>query len=175
MEEKEFNEPGFVVNESGSGVFKLQRQLPPGSKLKFSDAFKVLGKQSGQDGKDFVKWLRETTFPGPDWGFYSAEGKPFFSDSKKSSNKDVAPQAPEVVEDQAPGAGKTIRGKDKKGAKKGVEITPTLILETPYEQAEAIIDSCRDKNVLRKALTLSQYLANKGEHTRRLMRRLEQV
>jgi hypothetical protein len=173
MVDKEFKVRGFVKNEGDSAYFKLQRQLPPQAKLSFSAAFLATGTKSGQEGEAFVKWLRENIFPGPEWGFYREEGIPFFSDTSAKS-RDVAPEAPPVSDTEGAGAGKVMSRK-KSSADRKVDITPSSIIDAEYSKAKELIETCRSKDVLKKALTLSQHFANKGEHMRHLMRRLEQV
>lgn len=173
MENNEFKVKGYVKNEGTSAYFKLQRQLPPGTKLQFSDAFLSAGKKSGKDGEDFVKWMRENVFPGPEWGFYREGDVPFFSDTSKKS-QDVAPEAPVASEAEGLGAGKVLNRQRKNQGKKS-EISPSTIIEAEFSQAKDLIDNCRSRDVLKKALTLSQHFSSKAEHMRHLMRRLEQV
>lgn len=174
MEKKEFKVPGFVKNESKEAFFKLQRSLPPGGKIKFSDAFLTIGSKSGLEGKEFIKWLRENVFPGTDWGFYSADDVPFFSETGKK-NQDVAPSVPPVSLEAGNGAGKVARRARPKGETKGVEITASKIIESEFPTAKTLIERCKSRAVLKKALSLSQTFANKDEHMRHLMKRLEQV
>lgn len=174
MENKEFEVPGFVKNESNEAFFKLQRALPPGGKIKFSDAFLTVGSKSGLEGKEFIKWLRENVFPGTNWGFYSEEDVPFFSDTVKK-DQDVAPSAPPVSLEAGRGAGRIERRVRSKGETKGVEITASKIIESEFPTAKTLIEKCKSRAVLKKALNLSQTFANKDEHMRHLMKRLEQV
>lgn len=174
MANKELEVPGFVKNESNEAFFKLQRSLPPGGKIKFSDAFLTIGSKSGLEGKEFVKWLRENVFPGPAWGFYSADDVPFFSEDSKK-NQDVAPAAPPVSLEAGKGAGRVERRVRSKGETKGVEITASKIIESEFPVAKTMIEKCKSRAVLKKALNLSQTFANKDEHMRHLIKRLEQV
>lgn len=175
MENKVLDVPGFVKNESNEAFFKLQRSLPPGGKIKFSDAFLTVGKKSGFEGKDFVRWLRENVFPGADWGFYSDDNVPFFSETGKK-NPDVAPTTPPVSLEAGKGAGRVERRVRSKGeTKKGLEITASSIVEAEFPTAKTLIEKCKNRAVLKKALNLSQTFANKDEHMRHLMKRLEQV
>lgn len=173
MADQEFKVRGYVKNEGAVAFFKLQRQLPPAARLSFSDAFLAVGKKSGKDGNEFIKWLRENIFPGPDWGFYKDENTPFFSDETKQT-QDVAPEAPPVSEEAGLGAGKVL-SRQKQNTGKKSDITPSNIIDAEYSHAKDLIDNCRNRDVLKKALTLSQHFSNKGEHMRYLMRRLEQV
>jgi len=174
VEKKVFEVPGFVKNESNEAFFKLQRSLPPGGKIKFSDAFLTVGSKSGLEGKEFIKWLRENVFPGTGWGFYSADDVPFFSETSKK-NQDVAPSTPPVSLEAGNGAGKVARRARPKGETKGVEITASSIIEAEFSTAKTLIEKCKSRAVLRKALNLSQTFANKDDHMRHLMKRLEQV
>ena len=174
MENKELEVSGFVKNESNEAFFKLQRSLPPGGKIKFSDAFLTVGSKSGLEGKEFVKWLRENVFPGTDWGFYSEDNVPFFSENNKK-NADVAPSAPPVSFEPGRGAGRIERRVRSKGETNGVEITASKIIESEFPTAKTLIEKCKSRAVLKKALNLSQTFANKDEHMRQLMKRLEQV
>ena len=173
MSDKEFGVRGYVKNEGTAAFFKLQRQLPPAAKLSFEDAFLAVGKKSGKDGNEFIKWLRENIFPGPDWGFYKDESTPFFSDENKQT-QDVAPNAPISADEEGVGAGKVL-SRQKQNSGKKADITPSNIIDAEYSHAKNLIDKCRSRDVLKKALTLSQHFSNKGEHMRYLMRRLEQV
>jgi len=176
MEDTEFNVSGFVRNEGSRSVFKVQRMLPPGSKLDFSDAYLALSKKSGGlEGEDFVKWLRKNIFPGPDWGFYKADDKPFFN---SSSRKDVASEAPPPLSSKSrkTASGRKMSRKDPETRRDNRnKIKPAQLVEADFSQARVLIEKCQDKSVLRKGLTLSKNLANRGEHMRHIMRRLEQV
>jgi hypothetical protein len=175
MENKEFEVSGFVKNESNEAFFKLQRSLPPGGKIKFSDAFLTVGSKSGLEGKEFIKWLRENVFPGTNWGFYSEDDVAFFSETSKN-NQDVAPSAPPVSLEAGRGAGRVERRALSKGeTKKGFEITASSIIEAEFPIAKTLIEKCKSRAILKKALNLSQTFANKDEHMRHLVKRLEQV
>lgn len=174
MVETEFNVPGFVRNEGERSLFKVQRMLVPGGKLLFSDAHLSLSKKSGNlSGDDFVSWLRETVFPGSDWGFYKEEDAPYFN---KNTNKDTAPKTPIPVKGKKTASGNVMHRKDVSTKQdKRNTITPAEIVKADIEPARKLIKQCRDKITLKKALTLSQNLAHRGEHMRLLMQRLEQV
>lgn len=170
VKDVDFKVAGFVKNEGSTPYFMLQRALPPGGKISFVDAHKVLGKKSGTSGEEFVKWLRSNVFPGSEWGFYNGDSAPFFT-----AAADVAPVAPPVSEESANGAGKVLKRDQKKQVSKGTEITASSIIEANFPQADVLIESCRSRDILKKALALSQHFSNKSEHMRKLMRRLEQV
>jgi len=165
---------GFVKNESNKSVFKVQRMLVPGGKLTFEDADATLSKKSGGlEGDDFIFWLRENVFPGPEWGFYNDKGKPFFNTSKR---KDVAPEKPIPPKGVRTASGKKMVRKSPNTSRDNKnQLKPAQLLEADFSQARIVIDRCQDKQVLKKALTLSKNLAKRGEHMRYLMQRLQQV
>lgn len=171
---EEFTASGFVRNESDRSVFKVQRMLVPNGKLEFADAHVALEKKSGGlNGEEFVQWLRENVFPGPEWGFYKDEGKPFFN---KSSRKDSAPDTPAPAKGAKTASGKKMKRKAPANKRDNRnEIIPAQLVDADFNKARALIDSCQDKSTLKKALNLSKNLAGRGEHMRHLMRRLEQV
>ena len=161
---------GFVKNEGERGTFILQRTLPPGATLSFEDAYLSVGKKSGKKkGISFVRWLRDNYLSETQWVFYKEEGIPYFVQKKlkEIEEKPVEPVAP------AKGAGTVMRRKP--DGTKGTEITPNTIIEEQFDRAKVLIDKCADKNVLKKALVLSQHFSAKEEHMRHLMRRLQQV
>ena len=174
MADTEFDVPGFVRNEGERSLFKVQRMLVPGGKLLFSDAHLSLSKKSGGlDGDEFVNWLRVNVFPGPGWGFYKEEDKPYFN---KSTKKDTAPETPAPVKGKKTASGKIMKRKDPQTKQdKTNKITPVQIVEAEASSAKKLIEQCRDKTTLKKALSLSRNIAHRGEHMRLLMRRLEQV
>ncbi len=174
MADTEFDVTGFVRNEGERSLFKVQRMLVPGGKLLFSDAHLSLVKKSGGlAGEEFIVWLRENVFPGPDWGFYKDEDKPYFN---KSTKKDAAPETPLPVKGKKTASGKVMKRDDPSTRQdKTNKITPVQIIEADAESARKLIEQCRDKTTLKKALNLSQNIAHRGEHMRLLMRRLEQV
>lgn len=174
MVDKKDELKGFVRNDGKTAVFKVQRSLPPSAKVTLESLYLALGKKSGLErGPEFVCWVRENVFPGPDWGFYNTDGTPFFSE-KKGKVEDVAPEAPPAVAVKpAEGAGLVV--KKKNSQPKVGEITPVKILEAEVGTAELLIEECHDKTVIRKAINLANHLANKEEHRRHLLRRLEQI
>jgi hypothetical protein len=173
MSKKKFH--GFVKNEGDRPRFILQRQIPQGAKVDFDSAYLSVGKKSGtEDEAEFVSWLRGNVLPGPEWGFYKEEGKPYFS----TKVKDTAPDTPPPSKLPAKGAGKRMtkqkrRVKPVSGA--STSVTAAQIIEADYNQATGLIDKCRERAVLKKALALTQHFSNKEKHMRYLMRRIEQV
>lgn len=175
---------GFVRNETGKAVFKAQRPLPPGAKLYFEDAYLVFENKSGKKkGASFVKWLRENVFPEEGWAFYKDEGVPFFAEKKTksaTSEKKTGPVDP-VPESDAPkqkvapakGAGRKLVKKSKKVSRNNN--TAAAIIEAELPQAKSLIGQTKDRQVLKKALSLSNHFANKEEHRRLIQRRLEEV
>lgn len=162
---------GFVKNEGKESFFRVQRTLVPNGKLTFEQAFLVLGKKSGtKKDAGFVRWLKANVFPEAEWVFYKAEGIPFFSLEKQEQ---LSESAAPVDESPAKGAGIAMKRKSKKTL--DTEITPSAIVEAEYARAQDLIEKCRDKNVLRKAMNIANHLAHKEEHRRHLLRRLEQV
>ena len=158
---------GFIINEGISAQFKLQRQLYPGSRLSFDDAYSVVGKKSGKrKGPTFVKWLKETCLPSPDWVFYKAEGELFFEESEKLNVEVVAVKP-------GKGAGVTMRRKTE--LSKQASVGASELVEPDYSSAKELIDNCKSKAVLKKALALTRIKSNREQHMRHLMKRLEQV
>lgn len=58
---------------------------------------------------------------------------------------------------------------------KGVKITPSMIIEADYSEASHLINQCKERPVLKKALTLSKHFSGKEAHMRHLIRRVEEV
>jgi len=186
---------GYVQNVGTQAVFILQRQVPPGSRIKLEDAYKVVGKRSGLKSTQvvaFVDFLRTQILSRGTWAFFEDEGKAFKPPKKKTvvkaekveekSEKAVQEVAQEVETPQksspksqqpARGAGKPLRRNPEDALNAGV--TPAAILEAPYEQARALIEKTRSKAVLRRALTLTQHFAGKEQHMRHIIKRLERV
>ncbi len=161
---------GFVKNEGEKGVFILQRTLYPGALLSFDEAYLSVGGKSGlKNGISFVRWLRDNYLSGAQWVFYKEEGVPYFSQEEMSEieERPVEAVAP------AKGAGRVMRRHVNDA--KGTEITANTIIEQPFTQAKVLIDKCGDRNVLKKALALSQHFSKKEDHMRHLMKRLQQV
>lgn len=193
---------GFVRNETGKAVFKLQRPLPPGAVLKLEDAYLIVGEKSGKNrGMAFVKWLKENIFKEEGWVFYKEEGVPYSvgSQAKKAQqvNSSRRKQKPPVEEDDqvdglaaagepvsevsevkekvAPsrGAGRRLVRKNKKISKNNN--TAASIIDADATQARRIVAKVKDRSVLKKALSMSNHFANKEEHRRLIQRRLEEV
>jgi len=170
-EKKEEILEGFAKNEGKEGFFKLQRSIPPGGKLTFEQAYLTIGKISGtKKDESFVRWLKTNSLAGPEWVFYREEGVPFFSLEHPAE----AVETP-VVADTAPGKGAGIAMKRKNKKTLDSEITPSAIVEADPAHALELIEKCRDKTILRKAMNIASHLAHKEEHRRHLLRRLEQV
>jgi hypothetical protein len=156
---------GFVKNESDRPVFVLQRAVNPGFSLTFDEAYVVVGEKSGKKkGSTFVNWLRDTYFQDSFWAFYKDEGEAYFEDESPREVGRIHP---------AQGAGKTQVRRD--DAKEKEQITAQLILESEIVVARQLIDKCKNKAVLRKALSASKQLAKKEAHMRYLIKRLDQV
>lgn len=176
MSELEFL-PGYVRNEGKRAYFKLQHSLPPEGKLSLEQAFLVIGKQSGLErGPEFTQWLRETHFAGPDWVFYDEHDERLVWEVAEAPTATEvshaeAPMRPPVV--KAKGAGRKLRRQNLKIDEN--KITPAQIIDADPAQAKNLIEQCRDKTVLKKAMALTSHFAHKEEHQRYLMRRLEQV
>ncbi len=161
---------GFVKNEGKKGIFILQRTLYPGSLLSFDEAYLSVGQKSGRKkGDSFVRWLRDECLSGNQWVFYKEEGVPYFSQEEL----DEVEERPAGAVAPAKGAGRVMRRHINDA--KGTEITASTIIEEPYSRAKVLIDKCADRNILKKALALSQHFSKKEEHMRHLMRRLQQV
>ena len=161
---------GFVKNEGDKGIFILQRTLYPGAMLSFDEAYLSVGEKSGKKkGAPFVKWLRDNYLSATQWVFYKEDGIPYFGQEELAEMIDP----PAEVALPAKGAGRVMRRNlnDAKGA----AITASTIIEGPYTDAKVLIDKCADRNILKKALALSQHFSKKEEHMRHLMRRLQQV
>jgi len=156
---------GFIQNDSDRPVFVLQRAVNPGFSVSFDDAYVVVGEKSGKKkGPSFVTWLKENYFQDAVWGFYKSEGEAYFEEE--------APQQTERIA-AAQGAGKNMVRRDE--TKEKEQITAQLILESEIVVARQLIDKCKNKAVLRKALSASKQLARKEAHMRYLIKRLDQV
>jgi len=182
---------GYVQNVGTQAVFILQRQVPPGSRIKLEDAYKAVGKRSGLKPTQvvaFIDFLRTQILHQGNWAFFEDEGEVFKPPKKKTAVKvekveekleEVAqeveaPQKPSPKpQSPARGAGKPLRRSPEDALSGGV--TPAAILEAPYEQARALIDKTRSKMVLRRALKLTQHFSGKEQHMRHIIKRLERV
>jgi hypothetical protein len=183
MSEKVFSVDGYVRNEGKDAHFKLQRPLRPNSKITFAQAYAAVGKKSGKDGEEFVVWLRENFFPEADWAFYNADGSAYAPKAKagkkamEPKNPKVAANSSEAAPAAAPGrgAGKSLRRTTTAPKTKGVDITAEVMISAEFESARQLIDACKDRRELKKALTLSRQVSKKEEHMRYLHGRLQQV
>ena len=183
---------GYVQNVGTQAVFILQRQVPPGSRIKLEDAYKAVGKRSGLKPTQvvaFVDFLRTQILHQGNWAFFEDDGEAFKPPKKKTfvkvekveeKSEEVAQEVSQEVEapqksspKPARGAGKSLRRNPEDALNAGV--TPVAILEAPYEQARALIEKTRSKAVLRRALTLTQHFAGKEQHMRHIIKRLERV
>lgn len=167
---------GYIRNESTQAHFILQRQIPPGGRVQLDDVYKTVGKKSGlAEGPEFIAWVDESILTRGTWSFYGADDKPLQPKTKKVSAKKklTSSKTSSNAKSDAKGAGRVLR-RDPTNAR-GKEITPSTILEAPYEQARSIIEKCNDKSILRKALNGSKHFSGKEKHMRHLMKRLEQV
>ena len=168
---------GYVSNEGNKAYFVCQRQIPPGGRVELDDIYKSVGKKSGlEDNQEFIEWIKTNIFKRGSWGYYEEVGKPFGVKSKKTGtekeNSSVTKTSSKKQTD-ARGAGRALsRDVDEV---RGTDVTPSAIIEAPYEQARALIEKSRDKVVLKKALNLTQHFSGKEQHMRHLVKRLEQV
>jgi len=155
---------GFVRNEGERPVFTLQRSVRPGQALSFDEAYKVVGaKSKKKPGLAFIKWLRKNVFQDPLWVFYKAEGEKLFTEEA----------AQQISSDGGKGAGINMRRKSEALQKKENELEN--IITNPYIVSKVLIERCKDREVLKKALNLSKHITGKEAHMRHLIRRLEQV
>ena len=156
---------GFVKNESDRTLFVLQRSINPGFSLTFDEAYVVVGEKSGKNkGSTFVNWLRETYFHDPLWAFYKDEGEDYFEEEDTGARTRIT---------SAQGAGKNLIRRD--DAREDSRALILKILDSEIVTAKTLIDKCRDRSVLKKALAASKLRAGKEAHMRHLIRRLEQV
>lgn len=156
---------GFVKNEGKRPLFILQRSINPGFSISLDEAYIVAGKKSGKKkGPLFVNWLRETYFQDSIWAFYKEDGENYFEEGDLIEA---------VSSSSAQGAGKNLVRKD--DAKEKGEITAQRIIDNDIVIAKQLIDKCKDRNVLKKALAASRHYSGKESHMRYILRRLEQV
>jgi hypothetical protein len=184
---------GFLKNETGKAVFKLQRGIPVNGSLSFDDAYLTLGEKSGKkEGAPFVKWLKENHFPDEDWVFYKEEDELFFPPKKKAPVKiaeteavaevevEATPGPPEVVELPKPkprkapakGAGRKLT---KEQRVQESAVTAGTIIEADIPQAKKMIEKTKSRSTLKRALGLANHFSHKEEHRRLILRRLEEV
>lgn len=161
---------GFAKNEGRDAFFILQRQITPGGKIYFEDAYKTVGERSGKkENATFVKWLRENYLYASHWAFYKDDEVPFFS----AEEAEVVVEAPIKSDAPARGAGKVL--KRESHDEKGTAITPNEIIESEFPRAKVLIEKCNSRDILKKALSMSRHFSKKEEHMRHLMKRLERV
>jgi hypothetical protein len=182
---------GFIKNETGKSVFKLQRGIPINGRLSFDDAYLTLGEKSGKkEGPAFAKYLKEYHFPDEGWVFYKEEDVLFFPPKKTKAPKvtksaaeetvDTVPGPPEVVELPKPKARKApAKGAGRKLSKeqtvKASSVTAGTIIDAEIPQAKELIAKTKDRATLKRALGLSNHFSHKEEHRRLIQRRLEEV
>ena len=177
---------GFLKNETGISVFKLQRGIPINGKLSFDDAYLTLGEKSGKkEGSTFIKWLKENHFLADGWVFYKEEGVLFFEVKKpakqtpdKKATK-VLPGSPEVVELPKPKKHVPAKGAGRKLVKdhrvKESAVTAGSIINAEITQAKEMIEKTKSRATLKRALGLANHFSHKEEHRRLIQRRLEVV
>ena len=182
---------GYIQNEGTQAYFVCQRQIPPGGKVQLDDVYKSVGSNSGlEDGLSFVDWVKSNVFRRGTWGYYEEEGKPLGGIPTKTVPKKAAPKkaAPKKrVKSESAGTS-SKKEKDAKGAGRpmrrdardthdvtGRNVTPSDIIEAPYDHARSLIDKTKDRIVLRKALNLTKHFSGKEQHMRHIVKRLEQV
>ncbi len=188
---------GYIQNEGTQAYFVCQRQVPPGGKVQLDDLFKSVGKKSGlektnEEGiilplaesqvKDFIMFLKDQVFTRGNWDYYDQVGNSL--EVKKSQKKAVPKKRVKTEsagtsskkEKDAKGAGRPMR-RDARDTHDvtGKNVTPSAIIEAPYDQARALIEKTKDRIVLKKALNLTKHFSNKEQHMRHIVKRLEQV
>lgn len=182
---------GYVQNEGTQAYFVCQRQIPPGGKVKLDDVYKSVGRKSGlEEGLPFIDWVKSNVFTRGTWGYYEEENKLFGETSKpkKAAPKKAVPKKQAKTksagtsskkEKDAKGAGRSMRRdtRDTPGTHDvtGGNVTPSAIIEAPYDQARALIEKTKDRVVLKKALNLTKHFSGKEQHMRHIVKRLEQV
>lgn len=172
---------GYVQNLGNSAYFVLQRQVPPLGKVKLEEAFKVVGKKSDlteEQVVEFVQFLREKVLLRGDWGYFNADGSQLGAVSKESkpprAKRSSQNNTSSKQEEDAKGAGRNLR-RDQEVPRGAAEVTPSSIIEAPYEDARSMIDRTRDRVVLKKALSLTKHFSGKEQHMRHILKRLEQT
>ncbi len=177
---------GYIQNEGDQAYFVCQRQIPPGGKVQLDDIYKSVGRNSGlEDGLSFVDWVKSNIFRRGTWGYYEEEGKPLGGTATKIVPKKAVPKKrvkPESAatsskkEKDAKGAGRSMR-RDPRAIHDvtGTNVTPSAIIEAPYDQARTLIEKTKDRAVLRKALSLTKHFSGKEQHMRHIVKRLDQV
>ncbi len=168
---------GYLQNEGERPRFILQRQINPGGKVLFEDAYKSVGKRSGLDeGPAFVEWLRDTVLTRGEWGYYKREGTIFkFKEKAVSKSGEGTAKTSSKKSEDARGAGRVMRRDTSETRTARAEITPADLINVEYAEAKKLIDKTRDKSVLRKALAMTHHFSKKEAHQRHLMQRISQV
>lgn len=167
---------GFIRNETDRAIFKLQRPLPINGTLSFENAYLTLGAKSGKKrGVAFVKWLQEHHFADEGWVFYKEEGVPFFPVAPEEKKEVVSHLERRRSKKITPagGAGKRLAKKNDRVSNK--KATAGLIIDADIELAKGMIESTKDRAILKRALSLSNHFSHREEHRRLIQRRLEEV
>lgn len=153
----------------------------------------------------FVLWLKDNAFSDERWGFYNTDGTPYvfvveesvelhavsvveepMTDTpvveEKKPAKKRAPRKPKANKETAaveppknPGKGAGRKMSRAGNALKGVKVTASMIIEADYAQAQDLINKCKERPVLKKALALSKHFSGKEAHMRHLIKRVEEV
>jgi len=184
---------GYVQNNGPAPKFVAQRGFPHGGKVDFDLLHLTYAKKSGIDEleQDFVQWLKDNIFTEDFWSFHNFDESGFVfaapvaetaekpapkkrAAKKKAARKKVVAEEAPKKKDPGKGAGKKMTRSSNEPVK-GSVITPSTIIEAEYGLAKPLIEKCRDREVLKKALTLSRHFSSKEQHMRHLMRRLDQV
>jgi hypothetical protein len=142
----------------------LTRDLIPRKMIKEKEYIIMKGfvKNEGERG---VFTLQRRLNPGSTLSF----------DDAYFTSEEVEQGEEKVTEAVAPARGAGTVMKRKATTVNKSSITPNTIIEAAFPEAHDLIEKCADRNVLKKALALSQHFSKKDEHMRHLMRRLEQV
>ena len=178
---------GYVQNSGTKACFVLQRQVPPGGRVQLSDAYKSVGKRSGLEEtqvSEFVDFLKTEVLRKGSWAIFEEEGKPYGAPAQPVPKK-IAPKKKVTKKASSKSKTSSKRGKDAAGAgramgrdvdeARGGGVTPSAIIEAPYDQARALIEKTKDRIVLKKALNLTKHFSGKEQHMRHIIKRLEQV
>jgi hypothetical protein len=180
---------GYIQNSGTKACFVLQRQVPPGGRVQLEDAYKSVGKKSGVEEtqtEEFVNFLKTQVLRKGSWSVFEAEGKPFGAPAEAAPKKAPALNkavAPKTTVSKSKTSSK--RGKDAAGAgramgrdydeARGGTVTPSAIIEAPYDEARSLIEKTKDRVILKKALNLTKHFSGKEQHMRHIIKRLEQV
>lgn len=178
---------GYVQNLGTNAFFILQRQVPPGGKVRLQDAFRTLHGNNVELTEDkvaeFIELLKTKMPTNGTWGYFDESGvsleisetseKPVALEKSKSKNSS-SPKTSSKKEDDARGAGRNLH-RDSDSVAKGTEITAATIIQASYDEARTLIESTRDRVVLKKALGLTKHFSGKEQHMRHILKRLEQT